>query len=181
MIDETSGLKNKVAQLNQILTNTKTYRQSWNDHYRNMILTELERLSKEVGLDVEIELKDQIQNLEAIVLSLGNERSGIAEIVDEEVKKPFIRQNGMLIYQQIFNGKILVMIQYPYIEGYGDPRPPKNIAIYRPEEIKEPFILRHMEEFIKEVATWEDYDDDDTAVSNKIGFNIDYSTDSNPD
>ena len=76
-----------------------------------------------------------------------------------------------MIYQQLYNGKVQVMIVYPFIEGFGEPRPPKVISIYRPEEIKTPFLLRHMEEFIKEITQWEDFDDDDQAAA-KIGFNV---------
>jgi len=45
------------------------------------------------------------------------------------------------------------------------------IAIYRPEELKTPFLIRHMEDFIKEITHWEDLDDDDQPT-NKIGFQI---------
>jgi hypothetical protein len=85
------------------------------------------------------------------------------------LRRDLIKQNGTLVYQQLFNGKILVLIQYPYIEKYGEQLPPKTIAIYRPEEMKAPYILRHVEEFITEVARWEDYDDDSDTVQ-RIGF-----------
>ena len=58
------------------------------------------------------------------------------------------------------------------IEGYGDQQPPHTIGIYRPEEIKPPFVLRHLEEFLKEITIWEDYDDD--QPTQKIGFNMNF-------
>ena len=68
------------------------------------------------------------------------------------------------------------MINYPYIEGYGEPRPPKSLAIYRPEELKEPFFLRHLEEFITEIFNWEDYDDDNNGAepNQRIGFRLNF-------
>ena len=84
-----------------------------------------------------------------------------------------VKQNGSLIYQQLFNGKVIVLISYPYIENYGEPRPPKTIAIYRPEELREPFFIRHMEEFLSELTTWEDYDDDEPIQ--RIGFHPNFT------
>jgi len=60
------------------------------------------------------------------------------------------------------------------IEGYGQPKPPKTIAIYRPEEVKPPFLVRHMEEFMREVTDWEDYDDDDKGPAQKIGYSMNF-------
>ena len=125
---------------------------------------------KETGLEATVEIKDDVENMEAIVLSLGEMHSGISQKVNSTLQRPMIKHNGSLIYQQLFNGKVIVLINYPMIEGYGDPRPPRTLAIYRPEEIKSPFLIRHMEELIKEVTNWEDYDDDDP--NQKIGFNV---------
>ena len=84
-----------------------------------------------------------------------------------------IKHKGSLVYQQLFNGKIIALISYPTIENYGQPQPPKQIGIYRPEELKEPFFVRHMEEFMKEVTKWEDYDDEDPQPAQRIGFRMD--------
>jgi hypothetical protein len=71
----------------------------------------------------------------------------------------------------------MVMIAPPYIEGYGEPKPPTTIEILRPEELKTPFILRHLETFFKDITEWEDFDDDQPPKSpmgfQPIGFNRD--------
>jgi len=169
-MDDYNGLINKVQRYQSILNNTQTYRERWKTQLKALITSELEGMLKLTGLQGTIESSDKVRHLEYIVLSLGSEESGISEIINDKVDKPLIKNNGSLIYQQLFNGKIQVMIVYPFIEGFGEPRPPKVIAIYRPEEIKQPFLIRHMEDFIKEITLWEDYDDDDQIV-NKIGFN----------
>ena len=48
------------------------------------------------------------------------------------------------------------------------------IAIYRPEELQTPFIIRHLEEFVRDITDWEDYDDDEKQPQ-KIGFNVGYN------
>lgn len=170
-MDDYNGLISKVNRYKSILSNTKSYRERWSSFLKQQIVDELQNMLKVSGLEGRIEVQDKIRHLEFIVLSLGSEESGISEIINDKTDKPLIKHNGSLIYQQLFNGKIQVMIGYPYIEGFGEPKTPKVIAIYRPEEIKTPFLIRHMEDFVKEITQWEDYDDDDQAIS-KIGFQM---------
>ena len=68
------------------------------------------------------------------------------------------------------------MLQPPMIEGYGEPQPPRQIAIYRPEEVTEPFFIRHLEELVKSVTAWEDYDDDNVPADEgqRIGFKLNF-------
>ena len=106
-------------------------------------------------------------------MNLGQVKSGMFQKVNSDIERHLIKHNGSLIYQQLFNGKVIVLIQYPFIENYGEPRPPKTIAIYRPEELKDPFCVRHLEEFIQDMAEWEDYDDDEP--SKKIGFELNFN------
>ncbi len=168
-MDDYNGLIGKVNRYHSILENTKAYRDRWTTFLKNQIVGDLENMLKISGLEGKIDVQNKVRHLEFIVVSLGSEESGISEIINDKTDKPLIKHNGSLVYQQLFNGKIQVMIGYPYIEGFGEPRSPKVIAIYRPEEIKTPFLIRHMEDFIKEITIWEDYDDDDQP-SARIGF-----------
>ncbi len=169
---ELNNLKNKVEHYKVVLKNTENYRKAWDSETKAMILQLLNKISNDVKLKVKIEEKPQLENLEAIVLSLGTVKSGLSKNIEKGIVLPLVKQNGSLIYQQLFNGKIIVIIQYPSIENYGQPHPPKTIAIYRPEELKEPYIIRHFEEFIQEVSNWEDFDDDEPAK--KIGFDMNF-------
>jgi hypothetical protein len=168
------NLKRKVGQYKEVLQNTRTYRESWDSSLRETIKTRLEELVEATGLNAVVEERDQMENLGAIALSLGEVKSGMYQLVGEDIKRHLIKHNGSLIYQQLFNGKIIVLIQYPFIENYGQPSQPKTIAIYRPEEIKDPYLIRHMEEFIQEITQWEDYDDDEPHK--RIGFDLNFPT-----
>jgi hypothetical protein len=175
---ELNNLKNKVEHYKEVLKNTENYRKVWHSETKAMILNLLNNISDDVKLKVKIEEKSQLENLEAIVLSLGTVKSGLSQKIEKGIELPLVKQNGSLIYQQLFNGKIIVIIQYPAIENYGQPRPPKTIAIYRPEELKEPYIIRHYEEFIQEVTNWEDFDDDEPTK--KIGFDMNFGKPQTP-
>lgn len=165
------GLKSKVAEYKKIVENTHEYRRDWKEHLKAFIMSEITKMAKSADLDIVIKVQDNVGNLEAVTCSLGRSSSGIYERIDEDTNKPLIKHNGTLIYQQLFNGKVQVMIMLPYIEGFGDAPPPRLVGIYRPQELKQPFLERHMEEFIKTVTNWEDFDDDEQAPA-KIGFHL---------
>lgn len=166
------NLQRKVNTYKEVLENTKNYRQEWKTHLRDEIINTLTEIVKATELEATVMTKLEIDNLEAVVLSLGDMGSGLMQQIGSKLTRELVKNNGALIYQQLFNGKIIVLIQYPMIENYGEPRPPKTIAIYRPEELKEPFFVRHIEDFIKEITDWEDYDDDEP--NKKIGFKMNF-------
>ena len=154
-------LVGKVKHYQQILENTKNYRADWPEMVLPLLEKTLSYIIKETEMDAKVEIKDDMENLTIAALSLGNDYSGIAEKIDDsEAKRQMIKSNGSLVFQQLFNGKILIMIMYPFIEGYGQPRPPKTLEILRPHELTEPFIIRYVETFMQEIIDWEDYDDD---------------------
>ncbi len=167
------SLITKVYKYKQVLENTHKFREEWNVDIKPMLEKTLGEIILQASLPkASVIIRDNIDNLESIVLDLGRSSSGISESIDDSgVKRTMIKSNGSLIYQQLFNGKIIVMIISPHIEGYGQPKPPTTIEILRPDELKAPFIIRHMELFLKDITEWEDFDDDQPQKSNTIGFN----------
>ena len=164
------NLTAKVERYKGILQNTLDYRALWEPEVKPLITKTLRSINKKVKLGGKIEINDNMENLGVIILNLGKEKSGISEFIpDSDIKRSMIKSNGALIFQQLFNGKIMVMVLPPHIEGYGEPRPPKNLEIVRPHELTPGYILRYVDQLISEVTTWEDYDDDQPTV-NKIGF-----------
>ncbi len=174
---ELGTLLSKVNRYKQVLENTQKHREAWGASIKPMLISTLNDLLKNLDIPkAEVITRDNIENLEAVTIDLGRSSSGIAEnIEDSGVKRTMIKSNGSLIYQQLFNGKIIVMVVSPFIEGYEQPNPPTTIEILRPEELKAPFILRHLEMLLKEITEWEDYDDEEQKTTigftpNPIGF-----------
>ena len=171
---ETINLRRKVERYKEMLQNTLQYRETWNKTLKKHIITQLKALAEAGGFTFNIEERDEIQNLGAVVLNLGTEASGLREPVGNGIHRDLIKQNGSLVYQQLFNGKILVLVNIPYVEKYGEPQPPKTLSIYRPEELKEAYILQHLETFISDVTAWEDYDDEMPEPNQRIGFKLNF-------
>lgn len=95
------------------------------------------------------------QNLEAIVFSLGSGDSGISLEV-EETTVSYIKHYGHLVFGQLHNGEISVIISLPYIEELviNDTQeiilPP-----LRPSELTDTKILELFHEFLIKVLEWE--------------------------
>lgn len=172
------NLKRKVDTYNEVLANTEAYRAAWKDGLKEDIIDNLNMLIQETGLNATVSVRSEVANLDAIELSLGTAKSGLFKQVSEDLQRHLIKHSGSLIYQQLFNGKVIVLIHYPSIENYGQPRPPKTIAIYRVDELKAPFYVRHLEEFIQEITVWEDFDDDEPHQ--KIGFKLNFEDTATP-
>ncbi len=168
------NFQRKVEHYQEVLKNAEQYREYWNKTLKTDLLGVLQKAVALAKLACTVEERSEIQSLGAIVLSLGSSRSGLGEPVGDGLHRELIKQNGSLVYQQLFNGKVLVLINFPYIEKYGEPLPPKTLAIYRPEELKEPYLIRHLETFLTEVTNWEDYDDDRPDENQRIGFKLNF-------
>lgn len=168
-----NALNSKVSKYLQIKQNTYDYRDQWKAGKKQLVIDTLQGVIDNTELEAEIDIKDDVDNLEVIMFNLGRMKSGIREKLDGEDYRPVVRNNGLLVYQQLFNGKLVVLIVQPFLEGYGEPQPPKTLEILRPNEINEGFIIRHVEELLKELTNWEDYDDDQPAPP-PIGFNTQF-------
>ena len=168
------NLNQKVIRYKDALENTRRYRAVWQEQLQKQLKEQLQALIEACGLNCQIEERKEIEHLEALVVTLGAEPSGLREPLGGGLRRDLIKQNGSLVYQQLFNGKILVLINLPFIEKYGQPQTPKTIAIYRPEELKEPYLIRHLETFITDVTAWEDYDDDAMEPNQRIGFKVNF-------
>jgi hypothetical protein len=167
---EIGTLQVKVDKYKSIIDNTIRYRKEWEEDTKQLIITTLEKLVAQTGLDAIIKREEKLNNLETIIFTLGKGESGISEKFEEEkISRALLKEKGVLVFQQLFNGKIIVWVGYPVIEGLNQPSQPKNLEIVRPKELKEGFILRYVETFLQEIIQWEDYDDDNPNHS-RIGF-----------
>lgn len=174
----TTDMTTLIAKANyykEVLNNTQVYRAEWQKTLKDRIKEYLNIIISQSELKADVKVNDKIENLESIVFDLGRASSGISEsIEDSGIKRTMVKNNGALIYQQLFNGKIMVMILSPNIEGYGEPKAPRTLEILKPVEIKQQLIIRHVELLLKDITEWEDYDDSETHTPigfQPVGFN----------
>ena len=98
---ELSNLKRKVDQYKDILNNTENYRKAWQTELKGMIINLLQKIAAEVELTVKVEERAPMENLEAVVLSLGTVKSGMYQKIEQGIEVPLVKQSGSLIYQQL--------------------------------------------------------------------------------
>ena len=167
------SLNAKIAAYKKVLENTMVFRQAW-PATREMISLELNNFLDLSGIKGKVNNNTDIENLEAVTLDLGRSSSGISRNhVDTDVRNFMIKVNGALIYQQLFNGKIMVMVQQPFIEGQVEPKEPQFIEIVTPEELSAAQISQHLETLLEIITNWEDFDDEGPqkkTVFQPIGF-----------
>ena len=167
-------LKDKVAAYNQVLENTIIHRKAWIDTVQQLISSTLQSFLTDYGLKGKVIENNEIENLGSLALDLGRTSSGITQSRGtDDIKNFMIKNNGVMIYQQLFNGKIMVMVQHPYIEGYGEPKEPELLEIVTPGELDASLIYQHVESLLDIITEWEDFDDESSQKKNvfqPIGF-----------
>lgn len=162
-------LQNLANEYRQVLSNTQLYRSQWQQETKARINQVFGLIIESTGLQARVQVRGQIENLEAIVFDLGRSSSGLSESLENtDLKHTMVKNNGSLIYQQLFNGKLMVMLNAPHIEGYGEPKPPRTLEIIRPDEITPEMIFGHVERMLTDIVEWEDFDDDDR--NKKVAF-----------
>jgi len=175
-------LNEKIVAYKQVLENTQLYRKAW-PPTRELLLLELNTFLQVSGIKGKVNSNTDIENLEAVTLDLGRSSSGISRNQGEmDVRNFMIKINGALIYQQLFNGKIMVMVQQPFIEGQVEPKEPQFIEIVTPEELNRSTISQHLETLLQIITEWEDFDDEGPqkkTVFQPIGFQHGVNTQNN--
>ena len=168
--DQLALLQAKARQYRDALQNTARFRLIWQEGVQKNLVTWLKELAQNCNLTVEIEERMEVEGLESVIFSLGLVPSGLKEILEGNNRRDLMRQNGSLIYQQLFNGRVMALINLPYIEKYGQPQEPRSVAIFSPDEITEDKVANHVAEFLTDLTMWESYDDDSMQPATRIGF-----------
>lgn len=167
-------IKDKIAAYRKILDNTPVFRNAWTTSVKDQIHGYLSNFLSASGLSGKVVLNTDMENLESLTLDLGRSSSGIGHSRDSaEIRNVMIKNNGGLIFQQLFNGKIMVMVLQPHIEGYGERKEPQFVEIVTPEEINENRVYEHLEIMLDMLTQWEDFDDEGPqkkTVFQPIGF-----------
>ena len=168
-----TAIKERAEKYTKILQQVIDYRAAWSSQLKGFIITTTEKILDQTGISASIDVEERFQNLESITISLGKKISGISENVGENTTRSIIKENGALMYSQLFNGKVQAWMTYPLIEGLMQPKQPKMLGIYGPPEFNEKLILNDFDSFFKELIEWENYDDDQpNSSANRIGFGL---------
>lgn len=170
-MEKYTAIKKRADKYRNMLQQVVDFRAVWEEQLKEFIKSNAESVLEHTDTNGKIEIEEKFEHLESITISLGKSISGIAEHIDKNTKRNIVKDNGSLIYSQLFNGKVQVWLTYPLIEGLMQPKEPKMIGIYAPPEFNEGLILSNFDDFFKELIEWENYDDDKPGQAvTRIGF-----------
>jgi hypothetical protein len=139
-------------------------RQLWKTETKDKIIEILTLIQNSFKFDWHIQRLEQIENYQTININCNNQSSGMVEtIIDNETGKPkkfkaYVKYGGYLAYCQSYNGKINVIIGFPYIEEWVTQKDAEVIATIEPNQMTEEMISQHVIKFLQTMTEWEGMD-----------------------
>lgn len=155
------------------LIQTNERRELWQSSTKNTLIEVLEMIAAQIkDLNPEVQRFKVLDHLETVNIVCGLLPSGHVERGEKE-NGPYInyyqKEGGCLSYSQSYNGKIHVMISYPFIEKVTGKIETTLVATMEPKEITEDVISDHFITFMEAKTKWEGLD-----VATELGFKQQY-------
>jgi hypothetical protein len=151
-----SIIKNRVIDFNKALSEIEENRKLWNEGIRDMLSNDLVEIKNTLNLpSVRIEVDEVNQNLQAVSFIIDPMRSGITCPTEDGRTKSFIKQGCALHFYQLYNGKIEIVMSYPFIEEIIPKQPNMIIGKLDPNELTEAIISKMVETLFAEMTKWE--------------------------
>jgi len=157
-----SQILNTTTRYRKALSDVEAARQAW-PVFRDMVKAELQRLSGELNLGLEVEVDDMVTHRGSVVASLGRRDSPFqfnpesvfnrAMKNDQILKKEF----GKLILAQQSNGQVAAWMQFPFCEGVGDAEGPegRELGSWPVGQWDADQVVRVLNDFLEAVTDWE--------------------------
>jgi len=151
-----TGIINKFNDLNNALGQIEENRKLWESEKKDLIgntLAEIINTSNLKGFTAFND--DAYKNHENVIFSRNDSRSGIVLTSSDGGFKSFIKEGGSLIFSQVYNGNIDVIMTLPHIEDIIPASDPIKLGVLNPKDITEDSICNYVERFIEELRDWE--------------------------
>lgn len=170
----TPDLTPKIDQLKAAFITIEANRKLWQEEKKELLKTTLKKIKEESGLDLSVQYLSDRTNSEGVNLTFGKGYSGIYEKNSTSMKS-YVKTGGYIVFSQAYNGKVFVIIGYPYIEDTVSQAPARVVGKYNPEDITENFICEAVDLFLEEMIKWEtdvstNSEAEEEASRNPVGF-----------
>jgi len=157
------------------ISKVESRRQLWEKETKEIIFESLTQITNDYPFHWHVQRLEHLSNYQTINICINNLNSGITEKeFDDKGKlvhaKSYIKHGGYLAYCQSYNGKVNVLIVYPYIEEWVTQNEVNVIATLEPKEINKEKILKHLVQFLNEMSAWEGTER--LPIGYQIGTNI---------
>jgi hypothetical protein len=139
-------------------------REIWTKETKSKIFETLTKVKDAFEQDWQVQRLEHTQNCQTINICFNSIHSGIVDIntdvvtSKEKATKAYIKHGGYLAFCQTYNGKIKVIVGFPYIDEWIAPMDPKVIDTIEPEKLTEELISKYVVIFIENMTDWEGKD-----------------------
>ncbi|HEY5750386.1 MAG TPA: hypothetical protein VIU12_30185 [Chryseolinea sp.] len=163
-------IKLKANTLGDEFGKTQQRRDLWKSQTKGQVLSILNAVKDEYKTLFYTQAVDAIKNQEFVNLHLLQRHSNIFEIDERgdgsKSIHAYLIDGGYLVYTQAVNGRIYVIISYPYVAGIIERIQDKVVGCYEPSDISEKLVLDHVKQYLDEMLRWENHN----ASTSSIGF-----------
>lgn len=162
-VTEHQNFKNlKVALEKFTVATDQIYRRRrvWKDDIKDRLYNVLRNIRLHSGMKFEIKKNESIDNLNSISFGFSNKISGISTVevnpfTEVETTKHYDKNEGYLMFSQTYSGKILIVINYPFVHGFIEESDPEILKIVEPGNLDIGTILDVVTEYVEKMVTWE--------------------------
>lgn len=159
-------IKDAFEKYTYILKKVNERRELWTNETKAKIIDTLTLVKDTFKFDWQVQRLEGTQNYQAINICFNQKSSGIVDIkIDEHTGKQkgfeaYTKHGGYLAFCQSYNGKINVIIGFPYIDEWVSQMDVKVIDNIEPEQATEELISKYVVKFLETMTEWEGKDRD---------------------
>lgn len=136
-----------------ILAVTKK-KQKWTDSTKKLIQNTLQKVVKEYAIGWRVQELNWMNMNEAVNLTFESFPPALLEETNKCPSYPFI-PGGALVFTQAYSGDIYIFITLPIVDELVAADNTIDLQFYPPEKITEKLVIEKVDEFLKEMITWE--------------------------
>ncbi len=137
----------------------------WKNKTKNLIVSVLKKAEQAYAIGWQVQELNWIHSNEAVNITFDSFPPDMIELTNQLPTYQFL-QGGSLVFSQLHNGDISVLILFPILENAMPMEDDtEDLGTYIPEEINEKLIVEKLDVFLKEIIKR-----DIPLLNKKMGF-----------
>jgi hypothetical protein len=164
ILEKHNSIKDAFDKYTDTLKKVNERRELWTNETKTNIINTLTLVKDTFKFDWQVQRLEGTKNYQTINICFNKKNSGIVDVKIDEVTgkekgfKAYTKSGGYLAFCQSYNGKINVIIGFPYIDEWVSQMDAKVIDTIEPELVTEELISKHVVNFLETMTDWEGKD-----------------------
>jgi hypothetical protein len=153
-------IQQRMGELAKQVNLTNKLRQLWKTSTKEVIVNELIYYRDELLKGWDVRVDEAWLNKGSVTLYLPANKSDIYRL-DQDGETGYIKHESALVFAQLINGLIAVIVRYPYIEELQQQKPDKRLATMNPKELLDTDVIDgFIAQYLDELIAWERNDEE---------------------